>query len=243
MQTASTAHSGALPTAGPSSSAGFGGGGGGFGGRGAGGTGGGGNGGSANGTRPGGTGQGTNGGTGPGSAGTGTTGGTTGTGTTGTGTTGTSITGRTGGGGTGGGLGGATTVSSALTTALKANASSYTWAAATTSDNEAASLELASGTSVMALGGYNGTDSAITLTAFQKLVAAGKVHYYVLDSSGFIGSDRRRHVDRLPDPELGREDLHGHGGRRHNRVRPHGQELTDRRRDDRRSVRSRRPTD
>jgi hypothetical protein len=40
----------------------------------------------------------------------------------------------------------------------------------------------------MSLGGYNGTDPAITLAAFQKLVAAGSVHYYVADPQGFIGS-------------------------------------------------------
>jgi hypothetical protein len=41
---------------------------------------------------------------------------------------------------------------------------------------------------MMSLGGYNGTDPAITLAAFEKLVAAGKIHYYVADSQGFIGS-------------------------------------------------------
>jgi hypothetical protein len=77
-------------------------------------------------------------------------------------------------------------VSTALKQALETG--SYTWAAATTSDNEASSLELATGTSVMALGGYNGTDNAITLAAFKALIAAGKVHYYVADPQGFIGS-------------------------------------------------------
>jgi hypothetical protein len=79
-------------------------------------------------------------------------------------------------------------VSSALTAALRADSGDYTWVAATTGDNEAASLELASGQAVMALGGYNGTDPAISLAAFKKLVAAGKVHYYIADSQGFIGS-------------------------------------------------------
>ncbi|MGN6608818.1 MAG: glycosyl transferase, partial [Jatrophihabitans sp.] len=96
-----------------------------------------------------------------------------------------------GGGGAGGaggpgGLGGARTADRALATALRS--AGTTWSAATTSDNEAASLELASGTSVMALGGYNGTDPAISLADFQALVAAKRVHYYVLNSSGFIGS-------------------------------------------------------
>jgi 4-amino-4-deoxy-L-arabinose transferase-like glycosyltransferase len=93
-----------------------------------------------------------------------------------------------GGAGVAGGLGGATTVSAALTEALQANASRYEWVAATTGDNEAASLELATGDSVMSLGGYNGTDPAITLAAFERLVAAGKIHYYVPDAQGFIGS-------------------------------------------------------
>ena len=78
------------------------------------------------------------------------------------------------------------TISSALKAALTSG--SYTWAAATTGDNEAASLELATGKAVMSLGGYNGTDPAITLAAFKQLVAQGKVHYYVADSGGFIGS-------------------------------------------------------
>jgi 4-amino-4-deoxy-L-arabinose transferase-like glycosyltransferase len=92
---------------------------------------------------------------------------------------------RPGGGGPGD-LGGAAEVSSAMVTALRSG--SYTWAAAKTSGNEAASIELASGTSVMALGGFNGTDPAITLDAFQALVAAGKVHYYIPDGRGFIGA-------------------------------------------------------
>jgi len=159
VQTASTAHTGAIPSAGPASSGGFGGA------RGAGGAGGfGGRGGAnAQGAPPPGTAPG--GGTGRPNGG-GTAGGA--------------------GGGAAGGLGGASTVDSALATLLKSG--SYEWSAATTSDNEAASLELATSTSVMSLGGYNGTDPAITLSAFEALVAQGKVHYYVADSGGFIGS-------------------------------------------------------
>jgi hypothetical protein len=97
--------------------------------------------------------------------------------------------GRATAGGTGGipgGLGGAGSVSSTLVSALKSGA--YAWSAATTSANEAASLELASGTSVMSLGGFNGTDPAITLTRFKALVAAGEIHYYIAAGGGFIGS-------------------------------------------------------
>ena len=175
LQTAATAHSGALPSAGPASTTGFGGGPGGRRGAFAGGGAGGAPAGQANGTtQPGGT-TGQQRGIGPGG---------------GTGGTAGGMNGRTGGGAGGGmgGLGGASTVSSALTKALQADAGKYTWAAATVSDNYAASLELAGGESVMSLGGYNGTDNAITLAQFKKLVAAGKVHYYVADQQGFIGS-------------------------------------------------------
>lgn len=60
-------------------------------------------------------------------------------------------------------------MSTSLTLALNANAGNCTWVAATTGDNEAASLELATGNAVMSLGGYNGTDPSITLasTAYQ----------------------------------------------------------------------------
>ncbi len=71
---------------------------------------------------------------------------------------------------------------------MQHDASSYQWAAATVSANTAASLELASGQSVMSLGGFNGTDPAITLAQFKALVQAGKVHYFVADAQGFIGS-------------------------------------------------------
>jgi hypothetical protein len=43
----------------------------------------------------------------------------------------------------------------------------------------AAPLELATGKAVMAIGGFNGSDQAISLTRFEELVAAKKVHYFV----------------------------------------------------------------
>jgi 4-amino-4-deoxy-L-arabinose transferase-like glycosyltransferase len=76
-------------------------------------------------------------------------------------------------------------VSKALTTLLEENAGKYVWVAATTSATEAAPLELATGDSVMAIGGYLGTDNSITLQAFENLVNAGKVHYFV---AGGLGS-------------------------------------------------------
>ena len=83
------------------------------------------------------------------------------------------------GGGFGGGLGGGTQVSSALVKLLEQDASGYTWVAATEGSTAAAPLELATGDAVMSIGGFNGTDPWPTLAAFEKLVAEHKVHYYV----------------------------------------------------------------
>jgi 4-amino-4-deoxy-L-arabinose transferase-like glycosyltransferase len=186
LDTASTPHTGSIPTAGPSSAQG---GPGGFGG-GFGGGRGGGQPGAARGTTGG---QGTGGfGTPPSNTGaTGTTGGITPpTGTTGTtGPTGTA--GRTGTGGFGGGRGqggggllGSSTPSAALTAALKANASSYTWVAAAIGSNDASGYQLATGDPVMAIGGFNGSDPAPTLAQFEKLVTEGKIHYFISGSVG-----------------------------------------------------------
>jgi 4-amino-4-deoxy-L-arabinose transferase-like glycosyltransferase len=93
------------------------------------------------------------------------------------------------GGGTGGngGLGGllnASSASSELVAALKANASQYTWVLATTGANSAAGYQLASGEPVMAIGGFNGTDPTPTLAQFQAYVTAGKIHYYIASGQG-----------------------------------------------------------
>lgn len=53
------------------------------------------------------------------------------------------------------------------------------WAAATSGGTEAADLALASGKSVIAIGGWNGGDPAPTLAEFQEMVARGEVAYYV----------------------------------------------------------------
>ncbi len=87
--------------------------------------------------------------------------------------------GRGTGGGFGGGLGGSTTVSSALTKLLEQDESGYKWVAATEGSEAAAPLELATGDAVMSIGGFNGTDPWPTLAGFQKLVANHEIHYYV----------------------------------------------------------------
>jgi 4-amino-4-deoxy-L-arabinose transferase-like glycosyltransferase len=92
--------------------------------------------------------------------------------------------GQPGGGTTGrrGGMGGlldTATPSSQLIALLKSNASSYTWAAATTGSNNAAGYQLASGEAVMPIGGFNGSDPSPTLAQFRQYVAQGRIHYYL----------------------------------------------------------------
>jgi 4-amino-4-deoxy-L-arabinose transferase-like glycosyltransferase len=176
IDTVATAHTGALPSAGPSVASfsspggGFGGGGGGFGGgqSGAGAAG-------APGHGPGATGgtSGVPGGTSGRSSG------------TSTGRVPGSTSGQPGhvaGGqsaGPGGGLGGGTQVSSAVTNLLTSGAAGYRWAAATVGAESAAPFQLASGEPIMAIGGFNGTDQAPTLAQFTKMVAAHEVHYFL----------------------------------------------------------------
>ena len=66
---------------------------------------------------------------------------------------------------------------------------STTWAAATSGSQSAASLELATGKSVIAIGGFSGTDDAPTLAQFKEWVAEGKIAYYI---SGGQGGGRRQ---------------------------------------------------
>ena len=78
-----------------------------------------------------------------------------------------------------GGLLNSTTPSAELLAALKANASSYTWAAAAIGSNNASGYQLASQLPVMAIGGFNGSDPSPTLAEFQAYVAAGQIHYFI----------------------------------------------------------------
>lgn len=88
------------------------------------------------------------------------------------------------GGGVGGfgGPGGAETVDAELVTLLQ-NAGTR-WAAATSGSQGAAAMELASGASVMAMGGFTGSDPYPTLPQFQQYVANGEIHYFVGGGTG-----------------------------------------------------------
>ena len=174
VQTASEAHTGSIPSAGPAVAGGFGGG---PGGGGRGGLPGGGQGGF-----PGG-GQGGFPGGFPGGAQNG------GTGQNGTGgTQGGGFGGRGNDGGMrgGGGLLDAATVSDEMKALLESNADQYTWVAAAVGSQSASGYQLATGDPVMAVGGFNGSDPSPTLTQFQQYVAEGKIHYFI--GGGFGGA-------------------------------------------------------
>ena len=177
VATAASPHTGSIPSVGPASAAGAGGGMGGFGGGGTAPTGTRTGTGSASTTRP----SGTTGTTRPplatGTAPTAGTAPTTGAAPTAGGTA------TTGGAAATGGAGGAggTTNSSALTALLAK--SKARWAAAVIGDQSAASLELASGASVMAIGGWS-NDPSPTLAQFEAYVKAGDITYFISGGGG-----------------------------------------------------------
>ena len=71
---------------------------------------------------------------------------------------------------------------STLVSFLLENRHGTTWLAAVNSANESAPIQLSSGQPVMAIGGFNGSDSTLTLSQFKQLVHQGKIRYYVLNS-------------------------------------------------------------
>ncbi len=82
-------------------------------------------------------------------------------------------------GGARGGLLDASAPSSELTALLDADASQYRWVAATIGANTASGYQLATNDAVMAIGGFNGTDPTPTLAQFQQYVADGDIHYFI----------------------------------------------------------------
>ena len=71
---------------------------------------------------------------------------------------------------------------STLVSFLLENRHGTTWLAAVNSANESAPIQLSSSQPVMAIGGFNGSDSTLTLSQFKQLVKQGKVRYYVVNS-------------------------------------------------------------
>ena len=90
-----------------------------------------------------------------------------------------------------GGMGGllnASTPSTAVVSALSADAERYTWVAATIGSQNAAGLQLGTQLPVMAIGGFNGSDPSPTLAGFQADVQDRKIHYF-LAGGGFGGQN------------------------------------------------------
>jgi 4-amino-4-deoxy-L-arabinose transferase-like glycosyltransferase len=80
----------------------------------------------------------------------------------------------------------------ALVKLLESDASSYKWIGATVGSNSAAGYQLATDDPIMAIGGFNGTDPAPTLSEFKTYVNKGEIHYFILSTgagSGGTGSD------------------------------------------------------
>ena len=66
---------------------------------------------------------------------------------------------------------------------LLENYNGQVWIAATTSSIEGAPIQLSTGKPVMAVGGFSAEDDSLSVNEFKKLVAQGKVRYFVLDKS------------------------------------------------------------
>ncbi len=106
-------------------------------------------------------------------------------------TTGPAVEGSTSGGpggttgqGTPPGASDTSTVSDAVIALLVEDADSFTWVAATTGAENAASYQLPTEKSVMPIGGFNGGDPSPTLEQFQTYVADGQIHYYIASDAG-----------------------------------------------------------
>jgi 4-amino-4-deoxy-L-arabinose transferase-like glycosyltransferase len=105
-------------------------------------------------------------------------GGQTGSGQTGSGQTGS---GQTGGGGT--------QVSSEMITYLKKHQDGATWLLAVATDQTASSVILESGQPVISMGGWSGSDNAMTLAKLKSLVKSGELHYIIVSSDGGQGTN------------------------------------------------------
>jgi 4-amino-4-deoxy-L-arabinose transferase-like glycosyltransferase len=89
----------------------------------------------------------------------------------------------------GGGMGGGTEVSTAMINYLKQHQDGATWLVAVATDQTASSIILQSGEPVISMGGWSGSDNAMTLAKLKTLVAEGKLHYIVISTSGGQGTN------------------------------------------------------
>jgi len=93
------------------------------------------------------------------------------------------------GGGQPGGFGGGA-ADTTLVSYLEQHQGGATWLVATPSANSGASIALASGRPVLAMGGFSGSDQAMTVARLQELVRTGQLRYVMLDGRGRGGPDQ-----------------------------------------------------
>jgi len=86
-----------------------------------------------------------------------------------------------------GGLLNSPEVGSELVSVLSQDAADYTWIAAGIGSQTAAGYQLATGYPVMAIGGFNSSDPSPTLEQFQRYVAEGRIHYFIVSGAGMGG--------------------------------------------------------
>ncbi|MFI5226828.1 MAG: hypothetical protein ACHQ3P_09145, partial [Candidatus Limnocylindrales bacterium] len=67
------------------------------------------------------------------------------------------------------------------------HAGTATWIVATSSTQGGADIELATGDPVLAMGGFTGSDPAMTVERLQALVSEGKLRYVLVGSGGAGG--------------------------------------------------------
>lgn len=88
-----------------------------------------------------------------------------------------------------GGLLDASTSSPAINRLLRDDDADHVWGAAAVGSNVASGYQLAAGTPVMAIGGFNGSDPFPSLARFQQYVADGDIHYFIAGGlPGVVGT-------------------------------------------------------
>lgn len=103
-----------------------------------------------------------------------------------------------GGSGGPGGFGAASQSSETLKGML--TATENRWAAASVGSHQAGALELSTGTSIMAIGGFTGGDNSPTLAQFQQYVEDGQVRYFLAgDGHGPGGGDANSSGSQITD--------------------------------------------
>lgn len=72
---------------------------------------------------------------------------------------------------------------------LKKHQDGATWLLAVSTDQTASSIILESGQPVISMGGWSGSDNAMTLAKLKSLVKSGKLHYIIVSSDGGQGTN------------------------------------------------------